>query len=266
VIPPRFRQAWGFGAHDVAPVEENGKYGYIRADGSWGIEPRFKMARSFDDFGHAQVEENGAHFLIDRSGERVATLVNGESFYWQKKSEYASFRVTPPREELPPERFGAWSLERTLYAETHAPWEGPTPTSEIRLTSGTGDGALRWIISTEGWRLLVSTTRVDKVFNSSAGERLPDLPGSADVLIQRLKGHLRNFKEFTLPTFREPANHSEKRERLRQAALVEERYVAELERSAPDLGRAVQAMRVRIEEHYGKLSNAEPCLPPDCIH
>lgn len=266
VIPPRFRQAWGFGSNDLAPAEENGKYGYIRADGSWAIEPRFQMARSFDEFGHAQVEENGAHFLVDRSGKRVATLTNGESFYWQKKSGYASFRVTPPREELPPERFGAWTLERTIYAEADAAWEGPTPTSEIRLTSVSGDGALRWTVSTEGWRLLVSTSRVDKVFNSTAGQHLPDLPGSPDVLIRALKTHLRQSRQFTLPTFREPADPSQKRERRRQAALIEQRYGAELARSASDLERAMQAMRVRIKEHYGKLSNAEPCLPPDCIH
>jgi len=174
--------------------------------------------------------------------------------------------VHQANKELPPERFGAWSLEHTLYAESLDSWEGPTPTSEIRLTSATRDGILRWRIRTEGWRLDVSTRRDDKMFDSLTFNQLADLPDSPDVLIRVLKRHLRLFPGLTLATSREPADPKEKRERLRQAALVKKRYEAELVGSAPDLGRAIKAMRARITEHYGKLSNSKPCRPPRCLH
>jgi hypothetical protein len=171
-----------------------------------------------------------------------------------------------PNKELPPERFGVWSLEHTLYGEPLYAWTGPTPKSEIRLTSASGDGILRWSIRTEGWRLDVSTRRDDEMFNSTTFNQLADLPDSPDVLIRVLRRHLRQFPGLTLATSREPSDPKEKKERLRQAALLRKRYEAELAASAPDLGRAVKAMRARITEHYGKLSNARPCVPPRCIY
>jgi hypothetical protein len=168
--------------------------------------------------------------------------------------------------ELPPERFGAWSLEHTIYGEPHHPWEGPNPKSKIRLTSATSDGILRWSIETEGWRLDVSTRRKDKMFNSLTFNQIADLPDKPDVLIRLLRRHLRLFPGLTLATSREPADPKAKKERLRQAVLVRKRYEAELAASAPDLQRAIKAMRARITEHYGELSNAKPCLPPRCIH
>jgi hypothetical protein len=167
--------------------------------------------------------------------------------------------------ELPPERFGAWRLEHTIYGEPLV-WEGPSPKSEIRLTSATSDGILRWRVRTEGWRLSVSTWREDKIFHSISSNQLPDLPDNPDVLIRVLRRHLRTDSDLTLATRREPTDPKAKKERLRQAALVRKRYEAELAASAPDLGRAIKAMRARIKEHYGKLSNAKPCLPPRCVY
>ncbi|HEU0135217.1 MAG TPA: hypothetical protein VFR28_10365, partial [Allosphingosinicella sp.] len=49
------------------------------------------------------------------------------------------------------------------------------------------------------------------------------------------------------------------------AAAARNGHLAELAASAPDLERALESLRARIAEHYGRLSGP-PCMPPECLH
>ncbi len=265
VMPPRFEQAGGFDSHGLASARENGKVGYIRADGSWAIEPRFELAGTFDEFGQAQAEENGSSVLIDRTGQVVARLPKGANFYWQR-SEYTFFRTYPQQVDYPPEQFGAWRLERTLYEVPEMLSMMPTPTSAIRLTFATNDGLVRLGARTEGWVIDVFTEQgPEKNEDVSTQTRLADLPSAAD-LIRLLRRQLDGQAEFSVSVTQPkgPGLDAQK-ERLRQAAIAKDRIAADLARTAPDLERALEAMRARIVEHYGKLSGM-PCMPPECIY
>jgi hypothetical protein len=263
VIPARFEQVGGFDSHGLASAQANGKAGYIRADGSWAIEPRFSLAGTFDEFGQAQAEENGESVLIDRTGRVVARLPKGANFYWQR-SEFTAFKVYPPQVDYPPEQFGAWRLDRTLYAVPEMPNMLPTPDSAIRLTYRTGDGLVRWGVQTEGWVIDVLTDQgPEKNADVTYRTRLADLPSAAQ-LIRLLRQQLGGTAELSISmTPPKAADQAAQNERLRQVATNKDRYEAELASSAPDLERALEAMRGRIVEHYGKLSGM-PCMPPKC--
>jgi hypothetical protein len=265
VIPPRFGQVGGFDPHGLAVAEEKGKYGYIRRDGSWAIEPRFKLAGSFDEFGQAQADDEGASVLIDRSGKVVATLPHGGSFYWQR-SEFAAFKTYPPRLDYPPERFGRWVLERSLYAVTEHAYFGPTATSSIRLTFRTEDGLVRWGLRTEGWTLDAFTEQGPENANDvSSQTRLADVPTGVE-LIGLLGRQLDGSAEVSVAmTPGKAEEQAAQRERLQQAAAAKQRHLVELAESAADLDRALAVLRDRIKAQYGKLSGP-PCLPPQCIY
>lgn len=265
VIPARFEQVGGFDSHGLASAQEKGKAGYIRADGSWAIDPRFTLAGTFDEFGQAQAEEDGASVLIDRTGRVVAKLPSGANFYWQQ-SEYTALRFFPPQVDFPPEQFGDWRLERTLYAVPEMPNMVPTPQSAVRMTLRSRDGLVRWGVSTEGWVIDVTTDQgPDKTEDVTRRNRLADLPSGTEIL-RVLRRQLAGEAESSIAmTPGKSAEQAEQKERLRRVALNKDRYEAELEGSAPDLDRAVEAMRARIVEHYGKLSGM-PCMPPQCLY
>lgn len=266
VIPVRFEQAGGFAPNGLASARENGKAGYIRADGSWAIAPRFALAGTFDRFGQAQAEEEGGgNVLIDRTGAVVARLPKGANFYWQQ-SEYSAFKTHPPQIDFPPERFGRWVLERRLYAEPEYPDLGPTSRSSIRLTFRTADGTVRWGLRTEGWTLDAFTDEGPENQNDvSSQSPFTDVPAGADLIAllgRQLKGHAELRLEMT-PGKTEA--QAAQRERLRKANAARADHLAELEATAPHLERALEALRARIAEHYGKLSGP-PCMPPKCLY
>jgi hypothetical protein len=71
VIAPRFDDAGHFAANGLAWVEVKGKAGYINAEGKVVIEPRFDDTRSFAANGLAQVRVNGKYGYIDEKGKVV---------------------------------------------------------------------------------------------------------------------------------------------------------------------------------------------------
>ena len=265
VIAPRFEQVGGFDEHGLASATEKGKAGYIRADGSWAIEPRFSSTGSFDEFGQAQAVENGKNVLIDRSGAVVARLEHGANFHWQR-SEYTAFKFLPPQVDLPPERFGRWLLERRLYAVPEFPDFGPTAASSIRLTFTTEDGTVRWGVKTEGWTLDAFTEQGPENANDVTSEdQLTEVPTRSE-LVALLTRQMRGVTGFRLQmTPGKAEEQAVQRERLRTAAARRAGHLAELAAAAPDLDRALEALRAHIAEHYGKLSGP-PCLPPQCLY
>jgi hypothetical protein len=266
VIPARFEQVGGFGAHGLAMAQENGKAGYIRADGSWAIAPRFSTAGTFDAAGQAQVAENGKDGLIDANGHIVATLPHETLFWWQQ-SDYAPFRMYPAQIDYPVERFGGWTLERTLYAVPEIPSMLPSPIGRIRLTFRTKDGLVRWRISTEGWVIWLETEEGDeKDADVSSSTRAASLAEGTDAVLQILSRQLEGKAEMSIAiTSPGDAVQAAQKARLQRIAVNRAAYVAELDASATDLTRAIEAMNRRIREQFGGLSGM-PCMPPQCLY
>ena len=266
VIPVRFEQVGGFGAEGLAMAQEHGRAGYIRADGRWAIEPRFTSAGRFDAFGQAQVEENGTRALIDGTGHTVATLVHGTYFFLQE-SAYAAFKTFPPQVDYPTEQFGGWRLERRLYAHPEVPSMMPAPTGSIHLTFQSKDGLVRWAFQTEGWVVdLALEQGVEHKPDLITRMELARLPANAVAAIELINRQLAGIAKVKIATtVPDASEHAAQRERLAPIATNKGAYLAQLEDSAHDLDRALQAMKTRIVEQFGALSG-RPCMPPQCIY
>lgn len=266
VIPARFAQVGGFDEHGLAAATEGKRAGYIRADGQWAFPPRFTATYDFDPLGQAQVIEEGQSRLIDRSGNVLATLTHGEGFYSQD-SQFAAFRVFPGQEDAPTQRFGGWALNSTLYAVPETPSLMPSPTGKIQLAFVSDDGLVRWRIETEGWEVTVANEAGPVgAPDVTRQDRLAALPADADALVALLLRQLENKTAFSIAA--QPQDGSAQAiqaERVGRIAANHESYRAELRASAPDLARALAAMRTRVTEQFGKLSG-RPCMPPQCVY
>lgn len=47
VIEPRFQAVSGAFSEGLAAVKQDGRFGYLRPDGSWAVTPRFTTAQPF---------------------------------------------------------------------------------------------------------------------------------------------------------------------------------------------------------------------------
>lgn len=265
VIPARFAQVGGFDDHGLAAATEGGRAGYIRADGQWAFPPRFTSTYDFDPLGQAQVVEDGQSRLIDRSGKVLATLSHGERFFLQD-SEFAAFRVFPGQEDAPTQRFGGWTLDATLYAVPETPSLMPSPTGRVRLGFATEDGLVRWRIETEGWEITLAN-EVGPVAapDVTRQDRLAALPADAEALLGLLVGQM-DGAAFSIAS-QPPGGPAQAAQAERAAGIAANHagYRAQLRASAPDLARALAAMRARITEQFGTLSGP-PCMPPQCVY
>ena len=65
MIKPKYEDAYSF-SHGLAPVYENGLWGFINTDGEWAIKPEFSDARTLNDKGCGFVKtvENETWSLI----------------------------------------------------------------------------------------------------------------------------------------------------------------------------------------------------------
>ncbi|MEG3151846.1 WG repeat-containing protein [Sphingomonas sp. ZT3P38] len=266
VVPARFAQVGGFDDHGLAAATEGERAGYIRADGQWAFPPRFTSTYDFDRLGQAQVIEDGQSRLIDRSGNVLATLTHGEGFYAQD-SQFAAFRVFPGQENAPTRRFGGWTLDSTLFAVPETPSLMPAPTGTVRLGFVSHDGLVRWRIETEGWDVvLVNEEGPAAAPDVTRQDRMAALPEDAEALVALLLRQLENKTAFSIVA--QPQDGSAQAiqaERVGRIAANHESYRAELRASAPDLARALAAMRARVTEQFGKLSG-RPCMPPQCVY
>jgi hypothetical protein len=265
-IPARFEQAGGFDVHGLSSAQENNKAGYIDGSGAWAIAPRFTGAGSFDGFGQAQAVEGTQGVLIDRAGKVVATVPRGVNFYWQE-SGYAAFRTYPQQVDYPPERFGAWRLDRVLYAVPETASLTPTATGRIALTLETPDGLLRFHVRTEGWGVELFSEQgpagdPDVTRSSRLGAQVP----RAQAVIAHFAEQLTGTPRFSIAmTPAEPGKQAAQRQRLAAANAKKAEHVALLRASTPDLERAIAAMRARVAEQFGRLSGW-PCMPPQCLY
>lgn len=76
VIPAKFWHAWIFSEGLAAVSSEDGRLGFIRADGSYAIEPDFYCDRSLDYVFHdgycwVRTKKNGPFGVIDRTGRWI---------------------------------------------------------------------------------------------------------------------------------------------------------------------------------------------------
>lgn len=69
VIAPQYDNALTFG-EGRAPVQKNGRWGFIDASGREVITPRYDKVWPFEN-GQAVVVNNGQHRRIDRNGQDV---------------------------------------------------------------------------------------------------------------------------------------------------------------------------------------------------
>jgi hypothetical protein len=74
VIQPRFYRAGLFAGNGLATAKEkeNEKWGYINAQGALVIPPRFEVAHDFGTAGLAEIKENGKDDYINAQGKVVA--------------------------------------------------------------------------------------------------------------------------------------------------------------------------------------------------
>ncbi|MDR2244607.1 MAG: WG repeat-containing protein, partial [Burkholderiales bacterium] len=69
---------WPFSANGLAGAKENGRWGYINAQGEWVIPPKFKVAHAFTANGLAKVKEESEERgyenerYINAAGETIA--------------------------------------------------------------------------------------------------------------------------------------------------------------------------------------------------
>lgn len=80
VILPQFEDAGGFAANGLAKIKQNGKYGYIDAKGQMVIPPQFEYAGSFPTNGLAVIMQNGKWGYIDAKGQVVIPPQFGYAF------------------------------------------------------------------------------------------------------------------------------------------------------------------------------------------
>lgn len=267
VIPAHFSQVGGFDAAGLASATIGTQAGYIHANGQWAFPPRFTSTGTFDATGQAEAEENGTSELIDRTGRVLATLTHGENFYW-RRGPYANFQLYPPRFDYPPQRFGRWTLTRTLYAVPRVPIMGPAPIGEISLSFRTSDGLVRWGLDTQGW-VLNATTAVGPAVepDMTASTALKAVPATPDALLPLWRASVEPGGAglsigVTPPDA--PARAAQ-RERLAQVAAARKAHEEELDAAVADLPAALTALRGAITEQFGQLPGA-PCMPPQCVY
>jgi hypothetical protein len=97
-------------------------------------------------------------------------------------------------------------------------------------------------------------------------DRMAALPEDVEALVALLLRQLENKTAFSIAA--QPQDGSAQAiqdERIGRIAANHESYRAQLRASAPDLARALAAMRTRVTEQFGKLSG-RPCMPPQCVY
>lgn len=266
VIPRRFESADMFAGNGLAAVTLNGRLSYIDTSGRAVLPGGYEEASPFDEHGRAMVRQNGRNEVIDSTGRVVAQMPEGTEFF-AVRGHVLPFEVPPGQIDYPVQRFGAWTLKRTLYAVPKVPMFGPSPIGRIVLTTTSSDGLVEWSVSTDGAMLSIGMRTTDPSHTETRDTQIATFPTNPDeltsIMSAEIDGRVGTDLRFRSGNVMEQASQDIVG---RQFAAGSARYKAELAGRRADFAVALASMQVAVTEEFGSLSQQPPCLPPQCVY